>query len=89
MLDPTFKSFSLMSSFVGKEQRVAIVAEYARKSLYPMLLKCDDHPLVEIKSSFANIGVDEDYNLDIFDLVMTFFILHIKILLNSSFSTLS
>jgi hypothetical protein len=27
MLDPMFKSFSLMSSFVGKEQRVAIVEE--------------------------------------------------------------
>jgi len=66
MLDPMFKSFSLMSSFVGKKQRVAIVEKYARKSLYPMLLKCD-HPLVEIKSSFANIGVDEDYNLDIFE----------------------
>jgi hypothetical protein len=66
MLDPKFKSFSLMSSFFGKEQRVAIVEEYVRKSLYPMLLKCD-HPLVEIKSSFANIGVDEDYNLDIFE----------------------
>jgi hypothetical protein len=66
MLDPTFKSFFLISSFVGMEQRVAIVEDYARKSLYPMLLKCD-HSLVEIKSSFANIGVAEDYNLDIFE----------------------
>jgi hypothetical protein len=66
MLDPRFKSFCLMSSFVGKEQSVAIVDEYPRKSLYPMLLKCR-HPLVEIESSFANIGVDEDYNLDIFE----------------------
>jgi hypothetical protein len=65
MLDLRFKSFCLTSSFVGKEQGVAIVEKYDRKSLYAMLLKCH-HPLVEIESSFANIDVDEVYNLDIF-----------------------
>jgi hypothetical protein len=59
MLNLRFKSFCLTSSFVGKEQGVAIVEKYDRKSLYAMLLKCH-HPLVETQSSFANIGVDED-----------------------------
>jgi hypothetical protein len=66
MLDLRFKSFCLTSSFVGKEQGVVIVEKYDRKSLYAMLLKCH-HPLVATENSFANIGVDEDYNLDIFE----------------------
>jgi hypothetical protein len=69
MLDPRFKSFHLVSSFIGKEQGVAIAKEYDKKSLYPMLLKCHHHlhHLGEIESSLANIGVDEDCSLDIFE----------------------
>jgi hypothetical protein len=50
MLDPRFKSFHIISSFVGKEQGVALVKEYDRKSLYPMLVKCYEHlhPLVRL-----------------------------------------
>jgi hypothetical protein len=48
MLDPKFKSFHLMSSFIGREQGVSIFEEYDSKSLYPMLSKCLHHlhPLV-------------------------------------------
>jgi hypothetical protein len=42
MLDPRFKSLSLVSSFIGREQGVAIAEKYDLKSLYPML-KCHHH----------------------------------------------
>jgi len=40
MLDPRFKSFHLVSSFVGQEEGIRIMDEYDKKTLYPMLLKC-------------------------------------------------
>jgi len=43
MLDSRFKSFRIVSSFVGREQGVVLVEEYDRKSLYPMLVKCHEH----------------------------------------------
>jgi uncharacterized protein YktA (UPF0223 family) len=48
MLDPIYKSFHTVSSFVGGEQGVIIIGKYDRKSLYPMLVKCHEHlhPLV-------------------------------------------
>ncbi len=69
MLNPKFKNFCLVFSFIRKEQGVVIVKEYDKKSLYPMLLKCHHHlhPLVEIESSFVNISVDEDCILGIFE----------------------
>ncbi len=68
MLDPRFKSFRLVFSFIGREQSVVIIEAYDKKSLYLMLLKCRHHlhPLVETESSFANIGVVEDSSLDIY-----------------------
>jgi hypothetical protein len=56
-------------SFIGREQDVTIVEEYDNKSVYLLLLKCHHHlhPLVEFESVFTNIGVDEDYNLYIFE----------------------
>jgi hypothetical protein len=39
MLDPRFKTLHIVSSFVGRKQGVALVEEYDRKSLYPMLVK--------------------------------------------------
>jgi hypothetical protein len=50
MLDPSFKSLHIISSFVGREQGVALVEEYDRKTLYPMLVKCHEHlhPLVRL-----------------------------------------
>jgi hypothetical protein len=51
MLDPKFKSLYLISSFIGHEQRVAIVEEYNERSLYPMLLKHYHHlhPRLDLK----------------------------------------
>ncbi len=43
MLDPKYKSLCIASSFIGREQGVALVEEYDRKSLYPMLVKCHEH----------------------------------------------
>jgi hypothetical protein len=49
MLNPKFKNFCIVSSFVGREQGVVIVEEYDKKTLYPMLMKCHEqlHPLVK------------------------------------------
>jgi hypothetical protein len=48
MLNLKYKSLCLISSFVGKEQGVAHVEEYDKKSLYQILVKCHEHlhPLV-------------------------------------------
>jgi hypothetical protein len=69
MLDPRFKSFHFVSSFIRREQGVAIVEEYDSKSLYLMLLKCHHHlhPSAKFESALTNINVDEDYNLDTFE----------------------
>jgi hypothetical protein len=58
MLDIRFKSLRIVSSFVGREQGVALVEEYDRKTLYPMLVKCYEHlhPLVRLDRNC----VDED-----------------------------
>jgi hypothetical protein len=70
MLNPRFKSLHIMSSFVGREQGVAIVEEYDRKTLYPMLMKCHDHlhPLVRLNRNCANQDIfEQDYTLGIFE----------------------
>jgi hypothetical protein len=36
MLNPKFKSFCLVSSFISHDQGVAIVEQYDTMSLYPM-----------------------------------------------------
>jgi hypothetical protein len=61
MLDPKFKSFHSMSSFIGHEQRF----------LYPMLLKCYHHLhlMIKSKSEFADQTMDAYYSLDIFAMV--------------------
>ncbi len=71
MLDPKFKSFHLMSSFIGYEQRVTIVKEYDERFLYPMLLKCyhDLHPVIKSESEFVDQTMDVDCSLDIFAMV--------------------
>ncbi len=57
-----------MSSFIGFEENKAIVEKYDKEKLYPMLLKCyyHLHPLFE--NANVDQGVDEDCNLDIFEL---------------------
>jgi hypothetical protein len=43
MLDPRYKSLGIISPFVGRQQDVALVKEYDKKFLYPILVKCDEH----------------------------------------------
>ncbi len=38
MLDPRFKTLHLVSSLIGREKGKAIVEEYNKKSLFPMVL---------------------------------------------------
>jgi hypothetical protein len=56
MLDLRYKSLHVISSFIGKEQGVAFVKEYDRKSLYLMLVKCHEHlhPLVRLERNSAD-----------------------------------
>jgi hypothetical protein len=56
MLDLRFKSLCIISSFVGKEQGVALVEENDRNPSYPMLIKCHEHlhPLVRLNNFFVN-----------------------------------
>jgi hypothetical protein len=70
MLDPRFKTFCLVSSFIDCEQGKAIVEEYDKKSLFPMFLKCyyHLHPLVESERGVVDQRVEEDMSLDIFEM---------------------
>jgi hypothetical protein len=56
LLDPRFKSLHIIFSFIGREQRVALVKEYDRKTLYSLLVKCHEHshPLVRLNRNCAN-----------------------------------
>jgi hypothetical protein len=67
MLDPRFKSFHLIFSFVGLEECVSILDEYDRKTLYPMLLKCYHHlhPMTKFVGCVNQI-THEDCSRDIF-----------------------
>jgi hypothetical protein len=66
MLDPRFKTFCLVYSFIGHEQGKAIVEKYDKKSLFPMFLKCyyHLHPLVEFERGIVEQKVEEDRSLD-------------------------
>jgi hypothetical protein len=61
MLDPRFKSFCILSSFIGREQGVGLVKEYDRKSLYPMSVKCHQHlhPLVRLDTNCVDQDIFE------------------------------
>jgi hypothetical protein len=71
LLDPRFKSFHLVSFFIGCDQGVAIIEEYDTMSLYPMLMKCYYylHPSIEFDNDFANQKVYDDSSLDIFQMI--------------------
>jgi hypothetical protein len=70
MLDPRSKTFRLVSTLIGHEQDKAIVDEYDKKSLFPMVLKCyyHLHPFVESKRSVVDQRVETDMSLDIFEM---------------------
>jgi hypothetical protein len=67
MLDFKFKSLCLVSSIVGREEGVNIVDEYDKRTLYPMLLKCDHllYPMTKYVGCVDQIG-DENSRLYIF-----------------------
>jgi hypothetical protein len=70
MLDPKYKSLHIVSSFVGREQGVALVEEYDKKSLYPMLVKCHEHlhPLVKLERNSTDQDIfNQNCWLDIFE----------------------
>ncbi len=70
MLNPKFKSLCMISSFVGKEQGVALVEEYDKKILYFMFVKCHEHlhPLVRLDRNCVDQDVfEQDCSLDIFE----------------------
>jgi hypothetical protein len=73
MLDPRFKTFHLVSSFIGREQSNAIVEEYDKLSLFFMLIKCyyHLHLLVEFERSVIVQRVVEDVSLDIFEIIVS------------------
>jgi len=60
-----------MSSLIGNEQGKAIVKEYDKKSLFLMFLKCyyHLHLLVETKRGVVEQRVEEEKNLDIFEMI--------------------
>jgi hypothetical protein len=69
MPDPRYKNLCIVSSFVEREQGVALVEEYDRKSLYPMLVKYHEHLqfLVRSKMNFTNENIFyQDCNSDIY-----------------------
>jgi hypothetical protein len=70
MFDPRFKDLPLVSSFIGRDQEVAIVEQYDTMSLYAMLMKCyyHLHPSIQFNNDFANERLDDDNSLNIFQL---------------------
>jgi hypothetical protein len=71
MLDPIFETLYLVSPFIGLEQGKAIVEKYDKKSLFPMLLICyyHLHPFVDSEKGVVDERVEEDMNLDIFEMI--------------------
>jgi hypothetical protein len=60
-----------MPSLIGNEQGKAIVEEYDKKSLFLMFFKFyyHLHPLVESKRGVVEQRVEEEKNLDIFEMI--------------------
>jgi len=70
MFDHRFKTFRLVSSYVGEKQRMSIVEQYDRRALYPMLVKLYNHlhPIEDIASGSIDFDADEDYALYVFQM---------------------
>jgi hypothetical protein len=70
MLDPRFNNLCLMIFFISRDQGVTIVEQYDIMSLYLMLMKCyyHLHSSIESKNCFVDQRMDDDNNLDIFQL---------------------
>jgi hypothetical protein len=61
-----------MFSFISYNQGIAIVEQYDTLSLYLMFIKCyyHLHPSIEFDNNFADQRVDDDSNLDIFQVII-------------------
>jgi hypothetical protein len=73
MLDPQFKSLCLVSSFVGREQRISIVEKYDWNFLQLMLLKCYHH-LHHVSNCDVESTLHKSYennNVDIFEMTIS------------------
>jgi len=72
MLDPRFKTFHFVSLLIGHEQSKANIEEYDKKSLFPMFLKCHYHLhlLVEYERGVVDLMIEENNNLDIFEMII-------------------
>ncbi len=72
MLDTRFKSLHLVFSFISHNQGIAMVEQYDTISLYPIFIKCyyHLHPSIEFDNDFADWRVDDDRNLDIFQMII-------------------
>ncbi len=70
MLNPRFKGFRHVSSYIGHEHKVFIMEKYDVKTLYGMFLKCYPylHPVGESESSGFIDHKDEDNKLNIFQM---------------------
>ncbi len=71
MLDHMFNGFPLNFSFIGHEHGMVLVEEYDTRSLYLMSLKCHPHlhPLIEFENNIVDYRMDQDCNLDIFEII--------------------
>jgi hypothetical protein len=60
-----------VSSLINCEQGKAIVEEYDKKYLFSMLIKCHYHLYlsVEFERDIVDQGIEEDINLDIFEMI--------------------
>jgi hypothetical protein len=56
--------------FIGRDQGVIIVEQFDTMSLYPMFMKCyyHLHPLIDFDNDFVDQRVNDDNNLDIFQM---------------------
>jgi hypothetical protein len=72
MLEPKLKILHLVFSFIGCHQGVAIVEQHDTMSLYLMLMKCyyQVHPSIEFDNGFVGHKVDDDNNLNIFQMIV-------------------
>jgi hypothetical protein len=72
MLKSRFKNLHLVSSFIEFEIDWLLMKNMIKKSLYHMFLKCHHHLhlLVDFESGLANKEIDEDYNLNFFEMIV-------------------
>jgi hypothetical protein len=70
MLDPRFKTFCIMFSLIGREQRKIIIEKYDKKIFISYFFKCHYylHPLAEFERDVVDKKVEKDNSLNIFEM---------------------